>query len=160
MPFPPPPYPPLDPAPDAAADAHGVTALLLTEDDRFLLQLRDDIPGIALPGHWACFGGHAEAGESAEQALRRELMEELAFQPATLRLVHQSLYTLPRPARRIVRNDWFLVPLPLRALSTLRQQEGADMALFTLEQARILPKISPFDLSTMMLLAHWRRLYP
>ncbi|OIQ98445.1 nucleoside triphosphatase NudI [mine drainage metagenome] len=160
MPFAPPPLPPPDPAAAAQADAHGVTALLLTEDGRFLLQLRDDIPGIALPGHWACFGGHAEAGENAEQAMRRELDEELGYRPAALTLFHRALYTLPRPVRPIVRNDWFLAPLPLAALPALRQQEGAGMALFSLEQARNLPKISPFDLCVMMLLAQWPRLYP
>lgn len=60
---------------DAAA------AVLVTEDDRYLLQLRDDMPGIFYPGHWGCFGGAIGTGETPLEALRRELAEELEFSP-------------------------------------------------------------------------------
>ena len=53
-----------------------VAIAILYQGDRFLLQLRDDIPTIAWPGHWAFFGGHLEPGESADVAVQRELMEE------------------------------------------------------------------------------------
>lgn len=48
-------------------------AILLTEEEKFLLQLRDDIPQIWYPGFWGCFGGAIDIGESAEDALGREL---------------------------------------------------------------------------------------
>ena len=34
-----------------------VAAIITVEDGRYLMQLRDDIPGIFYPGHWGCFGG-------------------------------------------------------------------------------------------------------
>ena len=48
---------------------------------RFLMQLRDDIPGIAFPGSWGLFGGHLEPGEAPDTALIRELQEEISFSP-------------------------------------------------------------------------------
>ena len=53
-----------------------VAALLVLDDGRYVMQLRDAIPRIFYPGHWGCFGGAVEAGEEPEQALRRELAEE------------------------------------------------------------------------------------
>lgn len=64
----------------AVAVAVGV---LLQADGRFLLTSRP--PGKVYAGYWEFPGGKLEAGESVEQALRRELMEELgiAIGPAT-----------------------------------------------------------------------------
>ncbi|MGK7905446.1 MAG: NUDIX domain-containing protein [Hormoscilla sp.] len=58
-----------------------VAIAILYRQDRFLLQLRDDIPNISHPGLWAFFGGHVEPGEALEAAMRRELLEEIGYCP-------------------------------------------------------------------------------
>ena len=50
-----------------------VALAMLERDGCWLMQLRDDIPGIVAPGCWGLFGGHLDPGETAEQALQREL---------------------------------------------------------------------------------------
>jgi 8-oxo-dGTP diphosphatase len=42
-----------------------------------LLMLRDNKPSIPFPDHWDIFGGHLEEGETPEEALVREIKEEL-----------------------------------------------------------------------------------
>ncbi|MBL0209578.1 MAG: NUDIX domain-containing protein [Holophagaceae bacterium] len=55
---------------------------LLRRDGRWFLQRRD--PGNpVLPGCWEFPGGKAGMGESVEAALRRELLEELGWEPAS-----------------------------------------------------------------------------
>ena len=44
-----------------------------------LLYLRDNKPGIPFPLHWDLIGGHVEKGESPEEALIREVKEELDY---------------------------------------------------------------------------------
>jgi 8-oxo-dGTP diphosphatase len=51
--------------------------LLFDRDGRLLIYLRDDKPEIPFPNHWDFFGGHVENGETPEQALVREVKEEL-----------------------------------------------------------------------------------
>lgn len=53
------------------------TALLFDRNKRLLIYLRDNKPSIPFPNHWDLFGGHIERGEQPEQALSREIAEEL-----------------------------------------------------------------------------------
>ncbi|MEU6040786.1 NUDIX domain-containing protein [Actinomadura sp. NPDC047616] len=54
----------------------GTAALLVNARGEYLLHLRDDVPGICDPGTWSLIGGNRKAGESPEETIRRELMEE------------------------------------------------------------------------------------
>ena len=51
--------------------------LLFDRHRRLLVYLRDDKPDIPFPNHWDFFGGHVEEGEKPEEALIREVKEEL-----------------------------------------------------------------------------------
>ncbi len=55
------------------------TLALYNAEGKVLLQHRtDDAP--RLPGYWALFGGGIEEGETPEQGLKRELMEEIEWE--------------------------------------------------------------------------------
>ncbi len=58
--------------------------VLLQQDGRFLLTTRP--PGKAYAGHWEFPGGKLEEGETVEQALQRELHEELGIDAQTITL--------------------------------------------------------------------------
>ncbi len=54
------------------------TLLLYNKEKKVLMQHRaENAP--RLPGYWGLFGGHVEEGESLEDALRRELLEEIEY---------------------------------------------------------------------------------
>ncbi|MFD9499964.1 NUDIX domain-containing protein [Streptomyces sp. NPDC060035] len=61
----------------AVPDSRRAAVAIVTNSDReVLLQLRDDIAGIAHPGCWGFPGGSLEAGEDSPAAIKRELREE------------------------------------------------------------------------------------
>ena len=53
--------------------------LLFDRESRLLIYLRDNKPDIPFPDHWDFFGGHVEEGETPEQAMVREVKEELGI---------------------------------------------------------------------------------
>lgn len=67
-----------------------VSVLLTNARGEVLLQLRDDKPGLRYANTWTLFGGSVEAGEQHEDAIRRELIEELSLSP---RLTYWKCFT-------------------------------------------------------------------
>lgn len=109
----------------APAQQLQVAIAIIYQERQFLMQLRDDIPGIAYPGCWGFFGGHIEPGETPKSALERELKEEINL--STINLKKFGCYTDIKVKRHVFHGP---LTLPIEALTL---NEGWDMALLTPE---------------------------
>ena len=56
---------------------HFASKAIIFENNKYLLQLRDNKKNIFYPNHWALFGGRFKKNETAEECLIREIREEL-----------------------------------------------------------------------------------
>lgn len=54
-------------------------AIVIESAGRFLLQQRDDVPGILHPGKVSLFGGHREGSETFLECVVREIHEEISY---------------------------------------------------------------------------------
>jgi 8-oxo-dGTP diphosphatase len=57
----------------------GSAVIFLNSANQVLLFLRDDKPEIPFPNQWDLLGGGLEEGESPEECLRREMLEEIEY---------------------------------------------------------------------------------
>jgi 8-oxo-dGTP diphosphatase len=105
-----------------------VALAMLEREGRWLLQLRDDIEGIVHPGCWGLFGGHLDPGEAPEQAILRELGEEIGWEAPALPFWFEHRDTQ-------LSAYYFRGPLSV-PLSALQLNEGQDMVLAGLEELR------------------------
>ena len=102
-----------------------VAIAILYRENKFLMQLRDDIEGILYPGSWGFFGGHIEVGETPESALKRELVEEINYVVEKPKFF--NFYTDSRAKRYI-----FYAPLTV-TIDKLELNEGWDLDLVPVE---------------------------
>ena len=135
--------------------SNAVAAIIVVDRERYLMQLRDDLPGIWYPGHWGLFGGAVDAGEDEISALRRELAEELELelQAATL-FVRFDFDLTPMGLARYWR-AYYEVAIGAAECARLVLREGAEMRALTGEDALSLPRLSPYD--SFALFMHHRR---
>lgn len=115
----------------ATADRRFAGALLTDEAGRYLLQIRDDTPGILHPGAYGLFGGGIEPGESEAEAMARELEEEIGHVPddlAPFRLVWMPVRLGDGPVARAAL-ALFAGSIPASRVPGLDQREGAGRAL-------------------------------
>ncbi len=102
-----------------------VALAILYQGNQFLMQLRDDIPTIFYPGHWGLFGGHLESGETAEEGLKRELIEEINYT-----VTNPTLFRTQQEPQVIRYFYYARLTVPLEQLDL---QEGMDLALVPLD---------------------------
>ena len=105
-----------------------VAIAILYRQDQFLMQLRDNIPTIIYPGYWAFFGGHLDPGETPEEAVKRELLEEIGYTPPFISPFR--CYCDSEVIRHV-----FHAPLTVE-LNQLVLTEGWDMGLLTPEHIK------------------------
>jgi mutator protein MutT len=136
-------------------DRYIAVAILVTETRHYLMKRRDAVPWIAFPDQWSFFGGGIEPGESPEQAVCRELREELGWQPETFEFFTQMRLLLPFPESVLEDITFFAVPIAEAAIAGLTLMEGAEMRLFRAEELAALPNVIPQDLAVVLM--HARR---
>jgi 8-oxo-dGTP pyrophosphatase MutT (NUDIX family) len=132
-----------DESPLQTGDA--VAAIIVVEDGRYLLQLRDDIPRIFYPGFWGCFGGAVSPSEEPVAALKRELQEELEFEPKDCAQILSLDFDLHGINGKKHYRHYYLMTTTQAESCRFVLHEGAAKRLFTPEQIFSLPNVTPYD---------------
>ena len=136
-----------------------VGAVLVTDDGKYLMQLRDDRTDVDLGGHWGLFGGAVESGEEFEEALLRELKEELEFIPKNYSWLTELAFSHPEadiiPGHKV----FFEVGVSKEDLAKMVQHEGSSRQLFGWPCVASETKIVPWDACALLIHARLKPLF-
>lgn len=137
-----------------------VAAILLLDDGRYVMQLRDDKPDIWYPDHWGCFGGAVEPGETPEQALERELHEEIELMPRKATYFTRFDFDMAELGLGTYYRIYYLVNLGKGELPKLRIHEGREVRAFEGGALLDRERITPYDAFALRLYHDRRNIGP
>lgn len=118
-----------------------VTAILQNPRREVLLHQRDEKPGLPFAGYWSMLGGKIEEGESPQEAMQRELLEEISV---TVPTVFWKVYDRPISETLTIVQYVFTGQIHY-ALSEMVLMEGQDLKYFSAEALLSLPIAFGFD---------------
>ena len=120
--------------------ARNVSVLALYNDQRQVLLQHRSKEAPRLPEYWAFFGGGIEGSETPEQALARELLEELEYKVAAPQLILKQVVT--GKDHEIIK---YVFVEKYNPVNVLIQHEGQGMGWWTFD-----------DLNTLLIVDHDR----
>jgi 8-oxo-dGTP diphosphatase len=109
-----------------------VSVILANTRGEILLQLRDDKPGLLWAGHWTLPGGYVESDETPDQAIAREIIEEMELHDLDLRLWKR--FEAERGNPPILCAEHIFVGRLDRDAQTIPLHEGQRIAFFGRDQ--------------------------
>jgi len=122
-----------------------VAAILVNEDERILMQHRDDLPDIWYPNYWGLFGGGVEPGEKPEEALYRELYEELELEVRQAKLFAKFDFDISSVGLGKAYRSYYKVRIGSRDMERIRLHEGKEARLFEMREIFETLRVTPYD---------------
>jgi 8-oxo-dGTP diphosphatase len=125
------------------ARTEGACAILIDTHGRFLMQQRDDIPGILYPDKVGLFAGHREDGESFLECVVREVEEEIGYSVPAERFTFLASFIEPSADGNGVSGYGELFVATDIPTDGLKITEGALLIVSPQDIMTLEPKFSP-----------------
>ena len=114
-------------------DIEGVVVILIDKQQRIAMQLRDNNPTLPAANQWGLFGGLLNQGENPQDAVLREIKEELNIQLNPIKLSLLRKHYIPEQNL----TTWIFHYLVTDELEHARLYEGQAWDFISKDDARV-----------------------
>jgi ADP-ribose pyrophosphatase YjhB (NUDIX family) len=118
-----------------------VSAAIVTHQKRILLFLRDNNSQIRDPNRWSLIGGHSEGDETSDDALIREVQEEISITPSRIKFQFKFIGNHNEDL-----SIYHINLASVEACNIKLGNEGQKVEFFTFEQLENLPLTENLEL--------------
>ena len=109
--------------------------LILNSNDEILMQLRSKKSGLKFANYWTLFGGNIKTGENKNQALQRELKEELNVEIQDIKFLKTLQVTIDDKINLPIEAVYHLfVGWVDEKITDIKSNEGEGLRFFKLEE--------------------------
>jgi 8-oxo-dGTP pyrophosphatase MutT (NUDIX family) len=122
-----------------------VVGLIVLPEGRYLMQLRSQKARIFYPDHWGLFGGAVDPGEEPDEALGRELQEELGVTISDATYFTEFSFDFGFRGLGRVWRRYYLIEVGPEFMKDLVLGEGSDMRAFDAREILSRPRVVPYD---------------
>ena len=131
-----------------------VGALIFDDEKKICLQERDDKLEINCPGLWGLFGGTATKNESLEEAVKREVFEELLILPKKVDFFLKLELNSFIYGDEIKSRSFFSVFFSKEDKSKIVLKEGKSYKFFSVSQIPHIKNLAPADSCAITMFTH------
>jgi mutator protein MutT len=120
-------------------EVDSVYVILYTKEERVLMIQREE--GTVFSGYWTLPGGKVDAGETPDQAIRREMTEEITLSPeVTFWNIHRHPHFQQINGQDvIIRQHVYFAVIEGNAGQVKLGEGGQDVRFFTLDEIQQIP---------------------
>lgn len=108
----------------------GAVVIFENPEEEYLLYLRDNKPEIEYPNTWALIGGFIECGETPEETIVREVLEEIRYKDGANYHLQNYRFLFTGPGSEIVRAEHVFYAPITETIDNLVLCEGQRFGLF------------------------------
>ena len=131
-----------------------VAALIVDEDSRLCLQLRDERNDIFFPGLWGLFGGSVESNETPSEALCREIEEELEIEISNFEKILTITVDFAHESLKGKKRHFFLVKVTQDQKKNMKLNEGQKFEFFDIKDIPHSKDLAPVDACGIIYCCH------
>tara|TARA_Y100000588_G_scaffold369798_1_gene439207 strand:- start:1107 stop:1562 length:456 start_codon:yes stop_codon:yes gene_type:complete len=117
--------------------------IIITQSEKFVMQLRDNLDDIFFPGRWGFFGGAVEPDETPKDTIVREIFEELSIKFSANRFQSCGQILLETKQLKLIRKFYILNISPFE-IHSIRLTEGQCWKEFSKNEVKNL-NLTPYD---------------
>jgi len=120
-------------------------AIIVNNENKYLVQLRDNVEKIFYPNHWGLFGGASEKNEDPLTTVSREILEEISIKINDFKYFTKIKFDLDFIKQGQIERTYYTAEISIEEENIIQLNEGKEYKFISQEDLLSLTNLVPYD---------------